>query len=152
MGLLSAWRSLGSNDGQRMAKDAAGRQPLPSFAIPSLMSSASRGSSLLDEGVEGRKARLAPAKAVNMFVSWMQRRGDVGITSSSRVLSLYSIHCIELDLAEVPPNVFLRELAAVAPRSSERVHRRDGARSRTRAYAIPAAVIPNNLSIARSAA
>lgn len=150
MGFLSVWQSFGSN-WQGVAKGVARGQSLPALAIPSPSSSANRGSFLLDEGIDGRKARLPPAYAVEMFVVWMQRRGDVGITSSARVLSFYSKHCMEFDLAEVPANLFLKELARVAPRSSERVHRRDGVRGRARAYAIPAAHFDSKVNSAPSA-
>jgi hypothetical protein len=107
-----------------------------------------RGVVLLDEGVEGRQARLAPAKAVEVFVEWMQRRGDTGITTSSRIQALYSRHCLELDIAELATNVFLKELAVVAPRSCERVHRPDGMRRRAKAYAIPAPIVPHRQNAA----
>jgi hypothetical protein len=151
MGFLSVWRSFGSNDRLQVAKGVAGGQSLPPLAIPSASTPANGGNSLFDEGIEGRKARLPPAYAVEIFVAWMQHRGDVGITSSARILSFYSKHCMEFDLAEVPANLFLKELARVAPRSSERVHRRNGGRCRARAYAIPAAHFDSKLNIAPAA-
>src|SRR5262245_20789492 len=150
MGILSAWLPRTRTGGHEVARDANPCQPESPCASPVLPSSEERGIVLLDEGVEGRQPRLPPAKAAAVFVDWMQRRGDTGITTSRRIQALYSRHCFELNVAELPPNVFLRELSLVAPRSCERVHCRDGARSRAKAYCIPTPVIPNKLSIAKT--
>ena len=106
---------------------------------------------LLSDGVEGR-VRLPAAEAIASFVSWLQRRGDTGLTRSKRLIALYSIHCDELSLAELSSNIMLQELRKVAPRSEERVPRTDRYRQRASAYCIPHEPLATNLQVVRSAA
>lgn len=106
---------------------------------------------LLSDGVEGR-VRLPALEAVATFVAWLQRRGDTGLTRSKRLIALYSLHCDELNLAELSSNVLLMELRKVAPRSEERVPRSDSYRQRASAYCIPQEPLTADLKVVRSAA
>jgi hypothetical protein len=95
-----------------------------------------RGNALLADGIEGRH-RIRCGDAARLFVGWLQRRGDTGMTRFSRLQTLYSMFCIETNLAELPVNQFFKELAALAPKAEQRVPRDDAYRQRSTTYDIP---------------
>ena len=95
-----------------------------------------RGNALLADGIEGRH-RIRSGEAARLFVGWLQRRGDTGMTRFSRLQTLYSVFCIETNLAELPANQFFKELAVLAPKAEQRVPRDDAYRQRSTTYDIP---------------
>src|SRR5687768_15253160 len=124
MGWFSAGKASRDDVSHGLSEAASGCHAVSASDITRQIPACDRGGMLLSDGVEGR-VRLPARDAIANFVSWLQRRGDTGLTRSKRLIALYSIHCDELNLAELSSNIMLQELRKVAPRSEERVPRTD---------------------------
>ncbi len=91
---------------------------------------------LLPDGVEGGK-RLTYAEGAQVFLDWLQARGQTGETRRDRLTVLYAEHINELGLAWLAENHLFHAFGQLVPKFERSLRDAEGRRKRATTYDIP---------------
>jgi hypothetical protein len=91
---------------------------------------------LLPDGVEGGR-RLTYAEGAQVFLAWLQERGQTGETRRDRLTVLYAEHISELGLAWLAENHLFHAFGQLVPKHERSLRDAQGRRKRATTYDIP---------------